>query len=174
MSSLAEHLRTLAKMNFPTNLILLPLVFGSWVKDMENRGRGFYQGDMKLTPGQLESVKKGKFGYAAVIYKKWGRTIPYLISTKLRTSSKARNAIMAAIADYHRYTCIRFVRKTSRHRDHMYFTDGDGCSSYVGKQYGRNEISLDEGCWARGTVLHEIGHSLGKLKCTGFMVDLRK
>lgn len=31
------------------------------------------------------------------------------------------------------------------------------CWSYVGRQGGRQNISLDEGCWDIGTVVHEIG-----------------
>ena len=37
------------------------------------------------------------------------------------------------------------------------------CSSPVGYRSGRvNSVSLAGGCWFKGTVIHEIGHSIGK------------
>merc|ERR1712150_29841 len=70
-------------------------------------------------------------------------------------------AIRAAIADYHRYTCLKFVPATSSDMAYFSFYLGRGCNSYVGYRGVVNRISLDTGCWGKGTVLHEMGHSLG-------------
>ena len=93
--------------------------------------------------------------------------LPYLI---LSRSRKAQAMINAAIAEYHKYTCIRFKKRKSGwflggggERDYLYFYTGNGCSSPVGRYGGRAQISLHRDCWSKSTVIHEIGHSLGEL-----------
>ena len=143
-------------------ILLLPFLTNGWVTEMENAG--LYQGDIILTPEQQEGLrKKGDFSFGSIKKYLWpGAVIPYSISPSLMKSKKAVNAIRLAIADYQKYTCLRFVKRTSE-RAHIYFFEGQGCSSIIGRTGGRNKVSLGSGCWARSTVLHEIGHAIGKL-----------
>ncbi|NBD08842.1 M12 family metallopeptidase [Corallococcus silvisoli] len=44
--------------------------------------------------------------------------------------------------------------------DHVYFVKGEGCSSPVGRQGGRQFIVLGADC-NKGSVIHELGHAIG-------------
>merc|ERR1712121_281923 len=128
----------------------------------------FVDGDMELDPDQmaafLEQMEKGN-SFAAIRAGLWmtnGRVdsvIKYYIDPRI---SGASGAISQAISDYHRYTCLKFQRQSRRPSGpHIYFTTGRGCSSPVGRGRSGNSIRLARGCWRKGTVIHEIGHSIG-------------
>jgi len=126
------------------------------------------EGDMELTPDQLaafqEQMEKSGSAFAAIRAGLWftsGRrdTIKYYIDPQI---SGASSAISSAINDYHKYTCLRFSKQSRRPSGpHIFFTTGSGCSSPVGKLGSGNSIRLARGCWRKGTVMHEIGHSIG-------------
>ncbi|KTD17883.1 Dot/Icm T4SS effector Zinc-dependent metalloprotease LegP [Legionella jordanis] len=90
--------------------------------------------------------------------------VPYEISEDLPFMNKL--AILQAIAHWQDKTAIRFVELTSKNRhqysDYISFIPAPGttCSSYVGKQGGKQEINLSPRCNTMNTV-HEIGHALG-------------
>jgi len=144
-----------------SHLVCMTLLLGScaaWVKEMENPG--MFQGDMLLSPEQIAEAKVGKLSYGSVTYGRWpGGKVPYFIESSI--GSRGRTAIAQAVADYHKYTCLRFsVRQ--RETNYISFYKGPGCLSPVGMQRNRyNRVSLATGCWDKGTVLHEVGHSLG-------------
>ena len=57
-------------------------------------------------------------------------------------------------------TCLKFQSRTFG--DRIQFTNGSGCSSYVGRQgLGKQAVTLGEGCFTVEVVLHEILHALG-------------
>ena len=57
-------------------------------------------------------------------------------------------------------TCLKFQSRTFG--DRIQFTNGSGCSSYVGRQgTGKQAVTLGESCFLVGVVLHEILHALG-------------
>jgi len=127
-----------------------------------------FEGDMELNPQQRmaiqEQLSKSKNQFAAIKTGLWlnnnrAETIKYYIDPKIAGATKYINQ---AVAEYHGKTCIRF-QKVSRKPSgsHIYFTTGSGCSSPVGKQRSGNSIRLAQGCWRKGTIAHEIGHSLG-------------
>lgn len=129
----------------------------AWVKEMENPG--VFQGDMVLDPDEKEGIWK-THSFASIKGGRWpGGRIPYQIESSI--GDKGRRAIAAAIATFHSRTCLRFHRRTNE-RAFISFFRGGGCSSPVGYRSGRmNRISLASGCWYTGTVIHEIGHSIG-------------
>jgi len=147
-------------------LLLLCAVYaayGHWVNEMENDG--LFQGDMILTPEQQAEAQEGKFTFGSIRTGLWTKrgdtvTIPYDSDSTISRSSKAQRAIKAAFADYHKFTCLRFVPRRGE-RAYIHFRDGGGCSSPVGMTGGRNTVTLASGCWSRSTVIHEIGHSIG-------------
>jgi len=126
------------------------------------------EGDMELNPDQLaafqEQMEKAGHAFASIRAGLWltngkADNIKYYIDPQI---SGASSAISQAIDDYHRYTCLRFSKQSRRPSGpHIYFTTGSGCSSPVGRGSRGNSIRLARGCWRKGTVMHEIGHSIG-------------
>jgi len=130
----------------------------------------FFEGDMMLNPQQKMAIKeqlsksKKPHAFAAIKTGLWlsgnrAETIKYYIDPVVAGATKY---IYEAVAEYHQKTCIRFTRVTRRPSGpHIHFTTGTGCSSPVGRQSRGNSIHLARGCWHRGTIEHEMGHSLG-------------
>ena len=57
-------------------------------------------------------------------------------------------------------TCLKFQFRTFG--DRIQFTNGSGCSSYVGRQgRGKQAVTLGRGCYTVGIILHELLHALG-------------
>ncbi|MDP1602510.1 MAG: M12 family metallopeptidase [Legionella sp.] len=92
------------------------------------------------------------------------KIIPYEIADEMPIGNK--RAISEAISHWEKNTSIRFVEisstdKTS-YQDYIAFIPATGttCSSFVGRQGGRQELNLAPRCTNMNTV-HEIGHALG-------------
>ena len=79
----------------------------------------------------------------------------YVINSSLPNKGR----IPSAIANWEQNTNLRFFKRTNQ-RNYIEFIVGNGCSSAVGMQGGRQYIRLAGGCNA-GTVVHEIGHAVG-------------
>ncbi|OXA38421.1 Zinc metalloproteinase nas-15 [Folsomia candida] len=78
------------------------------------------------------------------------------------TLSSYTNLIGQAFQDYHAKTCIRFVPRSSFHRNYIRIFAGQGCYSYVGMiNQGQQPVSLGLGCMIKGTIVHELGHAIG-------------
>ncbi|KAG8186075.1 hypothetical protein JTE90_005427 [Oedothorax gibbosus] len=84
-------------------------------------------------------------------------TIPYVIDDSL---SEITDIIDKAIEQYHTKTCIRFTKRTTE-KDYLRLFYGQGCSSYVGRIGGQQDVNLGSGCDFVGTVVHELGHAVG-------------
>jgi len=81
--------------------------------------------------------------------------VPYEIASGMPNTSRVHDAI----DHWEAHTPIEFVQR-SGHDDYVRFFDGNGCWSYVGRQGGRQRISLDTGC-GTGAAIHEIAHAVG-------------
>jgi len=154
----AETTSSMMKLLLIALVALVPFAVAEWTEDMEKGGN--YEGDIVLDPEEMKNVLEGKFAFASIKTNRWPKTIPYSIDSSLSRYSRATNAIKAALAQYHKYTCLRFVPRRSE-RAYLHFYMGRGCSSPVGNHNRKNSISLASGCWRQGTIMHEIGHSLG-------------
>ncbi|XP_066913629.1 hatching enzyme 1.2-like [Clytia hemisphaerica] len=135
----------------------------------------FFEGDMMLSPDQLAALteqrskrKEGSNTFASIKSSHWktnGKVdlIKYYIDEDFNSHGYAIETIKHAIADYEKYTCIRFqqVDRLPSRGPYMHFVLKGGCFSNVGRNSWGNEISLGYGCWNKGTAIHEIGHALG-------------
>lgn len=117
--------------------------------------------------------------------RRWpGGVVPYVFDSSLSYSDQ--NIIKAAMNEYHRSTCIRFVQR-SNEVDYLAFENNPtGCWSSVGKVGSRQQLNLQSpGCTTVsyfaeflfnrillltnyhlqkvGTPIHEIMHALGFL-----------
>jgi len=124
-----------------------------------------FEGDLVLSPAELEAIKRnvanqGNNQFAAISTNSWpSTTIPWSASPEILSSKKAMTAIKAALEEYHTKSCLKFPRRTNE-KSYIYFYKGEGCHSRVG-YFGVNKISLDTACQNKGTVVHEMYHSLG-------------
>ena len=84
------------------------------------------------------------------------KRIPYRLDGSLANEQ----LVLDAIAHWEANTAIRFVTKTAAHTSWVNFRDAGGCWSYVGRQGGRQDVSLD-GAASLGNAIHEIGHVVG-------------
>jgi hypothetical protein len=88
--------------------------------------------------------------------------VPYMISTELAADSIA--VIQEAIEHWNEVSGISLLPlhnlAGSQQYDFLHFQPGPGCASWVGRQGGEQEVWIAPSCSA-GSVMHEIGHSLG-------------
>lgn len=63
--------------------------------------------------------------------------------------------------------CIKFVKRTTQ-VDYLEVVKGTGCSSYVGKVGGKQQVTLltanglaGSTCMFKGIIMHELNHALG-------------
>eukprot|EP00058_Branchiostoma_floridae_P022715 XP_002608205.1 hypothetical protein BRAFLDRAFT_90354 [Branchiostoma floridae] len=68
--------------------------------------------------------------------------------------------IQAAMEEFHRRTCIRFVPRTNE-QNYIHIRKSTGCHAYVGVQGGAQEVSLGDGCLGKATIMHELMHAVG-------------
>ena len=88
--------------------------------------------------------------------KRWPNcTVPYVIAAGLPNPQRVTDAI----AHWEANTSLRFKVRTTE-ADYVEFFAGSGCWSYVGRQGGKQQLSLGSGC-SVGNAIHEIGHAVG-------------
>ncbi|XP_056383572.1 embryonic protein UVS.2-like isoform X2 [Hyla sarda] len=84
--------------------------------------------------------------------------VPYTLSSSF--SSDFVFSIKTAMQEFETLTCVRFVPRTTE-ADYLQIISKSGCWSYIGKQKGGQQLSLDTPCNAFGTIQHELNHALG-------------
>ena len=90
----------------------------------------------------------------------WSKGIvPYTIDDNFSTDEYY--IIISAMQEIERQTCVRFLRAPINEKNYVRFIKGSGCYSYIGFYGGVQPISLGVGCVYKGTVMHEIMHTLG-------------
>ncbi len=145
-------------------LVIDPLMESRTLVYEHVNGYALVEGDIIIAkPAQLAVV--GASITPRVGGSRWPNGIvPYEIAEELPFQNKL--AILQAIDHWKKNTHIEFVELTSSNRDqyadYISFIPAQGttCSSYVGRQKGKQEINLAPRCTTMNTV-HEIGHALG-------------
>ena len=128
---------------------------------------GYAVAEEDILLGTVEALSaKG----ASIILPKIGGTrwpngvIPFELTEELPLMTKL--SALEAIALWQQKTNVEFIELTSKNRDaypdYLSFVPANGttCSSFVGRQKGRQAINLAPRCNTMNTV-HEIGHALG-------------
>jgi len=84
--------------------------------------------------------------------------IPYVITS---SNQHASRQIAGAMGEWMtKVPCLKFVRRTNQN-SYLSFFSGGGCYSMVGRQGGKQALSIGRGCEHHGVIVHEIGHALG-------------
>lgn len=81
--------------------------------------------------------------------------VPYEIDSAVPNPSR----ITDAIAHWQSKTPLQIVPRAGE-ADYVRFVNGAGCSSWVGRQGGRQDIVLGSAC-SVGNAVHELGHAIG-------------
>ncbi|XP_062394574.1 astacin-like metalloendopeptidase [Sardina pilchardus] len=85
--------------------------------------------------------------------------VPYVLGNEY--SQIDRNLIERAMTSIQSSSCIRFRPRQSE-RDYLQINSRRGCSSFVGRIGGVQQVSLQRsGCMFLGTIQHEFLHALG-------------
>ena len=130
----------------------------------EKNGFAVTEGDILL--GKLIKLKRPG---AVITLKVGGSRWPHgVIAYEVNEDLPFRNklAILQAIDHWQTHSYLEFVELTSKNRndypDFISFIPASGttCSSFVGRQKGKQEINVSPRCTTMNTV-HEIGHALG-------------
>lgn len=87
--------------------------------------------------------------------------VPYVIDSP--RDERLKRVLDQAIGDFHRYTCVRFVKRTDE-RNYLQITSTNlGCWSFLGnKRIGAQIVSLSgDLCKTKRHALHELMHAIG-------------
>ena len=87
-------------------------------------------------------------------------TVPYEIRADLPNPARVTDAISHWEANTNFTFVLRTEANAAQYPDYVEFVPGGGCSSYVGRQGGRQPVTLGDGC-TMGNTIHEIGHVVG-------------
>ena len=129
------------------------------VKYTEVSGHALFEGDIVLATAEearaAAAAPQAKgIGIVGENFRWPNGVVPYVIPTQ-----SVRSRVQAAIAHWRERTPLTFVERTTE-PDYISFEAHDGCWSRVGRQGGKQVISLAAGC-GLGAAIHEIGHALG-------------
>ncbi|OQV19689.1 putative High choriolytic enzyme 1 [Hypsibius exemplaris] len=92
--------------------------------------------------------------------RRWAnRTVAYTFAPEFTYNE--RLMIEQAQREIETGTCIRFVPRTN-HYDYIEYVNGAGCTAIVGRQGGRQIVTLKRpNCIHHGTIVHEALHAMG-------------
>jgi len=127
---------------------------------------GLFEGDIKLNAEQERQLFSTERQGLSITRYHWTKNsngvvkVPYTFRAGDHEDPE-KEVILGALAKYASVTCYEFVERTDE-TDYIEITNQSGCWSYVGKQGGKQQISLQRnGCVYEGIVIHEFMHAMG-------------
>lgn len=113
----------------------------------------YFEGDILVSGATDETL----------IFEKWpNATVPYLLEDGF--TNEDVETIQKAIKQFHKFTCVRFIRKNDTDKDFLRISsDKTGCWSGVGKIGKTQLLNLQspECLYTLGSVMHQFMHSIG-------------
>lgn len=123
------------------------------------RAGDIVEGDIMLD-SKFASLYRGETRNAMKNVNLWKNgVVPYILDSSVDDHLKSQ--IEEGIREYHKYTCLQFVKRTNQ-RDYIRIVKpASGCNSMVGAIGGEQILNMGDGCQYVGLVLHEFGHAIG-------------
>ncbi|GMT01189.1 hypothetical protein PENTCL1PPCAC_23363 [Pristionchus entomophagus] len=130
-----------------------------------------YEGDILLNQKQAETILlnigedtkriRRKRNFVSDTLAKWSQLpIKYRLHESLAFFEIAQ--IVRSVKFWENRTCLSFERVINiPDGDFIEFFKGQGCYSMIGRNGGRQGISIGQNCLKQGVIEHEIGHALG-------------
>ena len=142
-----------------TGVIRKGKLFGTDITYSQINDQAVFQGDIILSATQLaaddNNARTTGTGLSQRVQLWPNGVVPYTIGAGVNAS-----VVESAIAEVESKTHIRFVKGLFRATNYVTFTSGRGYSSSIGMVGGQQYIAI--GLFSnKGSVLHEIGHTLG-------------
>lgn len=92
--------------------------------------------------------------------RKWpAGIVPYMFG--FTAGYREQKVFNEAKDEIEKISCVRFVKRTSQYDYIRVISSRDGCYSIIGRDGGRQDLSLGSGCLSKGIAIHEILHTLG-------------
>ncbi|BFZ06665.1 hypothetical protein BsWGS_09703 [Bradybaena similaris] len=85
--------------------------------------------------------------------------IPYVFNSTF--SPAERDAILGAMSEWQKSTCIRFRQAAEGDVDLVVFKDGIRCSTNIGRIGNEQTVTLADNCRTKRILIHELGHVIG-------------
>jgi cysteine-rich repeat protein len=155
------------------------------IEDDEEGWLVLVEGDLSLgTPAEaladhqeiaatLEAPTAGAFNQLVMDTRRRRRwkngTIRYKFDSDLRSSPSRQDEVQLAIDTWNslsHLTGLRWVEKANLKKRSAgvrfdWVVDGERCHTSTGRYRRRRDINLGEGCFNKGTIIHEMGHVMG-------------
>ncbi len=126
-------------------------------------GNRIHQGDIMLGKEEPSTTVNPDSCVMTTLGNAWSNGVVYYTFGAGITAAN-QNSILGALRAWENVSALRFVERTTQN-DYIEFFNGTGCWSYVGRQGGKQQISLQDNasgtCMGQGTIMHEVGHSVG-------------
>ncbi|XP_057309153.1 zinc metalloproteinase nas-4-like [Hydractinia symbiolongicarpus] len=94
------------------------------------------------------------------IFGRWFNAIVPFTMEEDKFDDREKKVIFDSMAIIEAVSCVRFVTRHDE-RDYIFITRLGGCWSPIGRQIGKQALSIGYGCVSESVIVHEMLHALG-------------